>query len=104
MFTVMVCAANLFELLLHQYDDIVTPVFICFVCVYVCVCSVPELPARFGQSREFLTYLPSRLSCEFSQLKVIGKGAYGRVYQVSHFVIDYQSLASDVEMYLPSLT
>jgi len=50
-------------------------------CCAFLVYSVPALPA-FGQSREFLTYLPTRLSCEFSQLKVIGKGADGRVYQV----------------------
>lgn len=42
--------------------------------------SVPDVPS-FGRSTEFLTYLPTRLSCEFSHLKVIGKGADGRVYQ-----------------------
>jgi len=58
--------------------------------------SVPELPA-FGQSREFLTYLPSRLSCEFSDLKVIGKGADGRVYQV--IVVIYESILSHPSLY-----
>jgi len=43
--------------------------------------SVPELPV-FGRSREFLTYLPTRLFCEFTHLRVIGKGADGRVYEV----------------------
>jgi len=54
--------------------------YLCIVTVRIF--SVPTLPARFSSSREFLTYLPSRLRCEFSRLKVIGEGADGKVYKV----------------------
>jgi len=60
----------------------------------VLACSVPDLPA-FGRSTEFLTYLPSKLSCEFSQLKRIGKGADGRVYQVLDRQAYYIQLCSN---------